>query len=73
MTSEHFQDALKELKLSGPEFAGLIEVNERVIQQWALGKSPVPAVVELLLVFATHCPDSFKEIVEARRLLNDEL
>jgi DNA-binding transcriptional regulator YiaG len=67
------KDALEELSLSQESFAKLIQVSERTVSRWASGELRIPRAVDLLLVFATYQPNSFREIVKAQSLLDDEL
>jgi hypothetical protein len=73
MTPEAFKAALQQLGHSPLSFSNIILENDRTVRGWASGELPIPRVVELLLVFATYQPNSWRKIVTAQALLDDEL
>ena len=49
MSAEEFRSALNQLNFAQRSFSKFIDVNERTVRHWALGKYPIPRLVALLL------------------------
>lgn len=57
----------EELGLTQKLFADVIGVNLRTLQDWEIGRSPMPKVVEILMELMREMPEVKERLLESSR------